>query len=94
MHKGRTNRKGSRDFINGVIGLGDTSERRLECVHTRDSEGAVCNRLCLCEEGSSSIVCAYWSDRRIRGGTTVETRTPLPVLQEITAASVQGKIEE
>ena len=29
-----------------------------------------------------------------RGGTTVETWTPLPVLQEITAASVQGKIEE
>ena len=29
-----------------------------------------------------------------RGGTTVETWTPLPVLQEITAASVQGKMEE
>ena len=29
-----------------------------------------------------------------RGGTTVETWTPLPVLQEITAASVQDKIEE
>ena len=29
-----------------------------------------------------------------RGGTTVETWTPLPVLREITAASVKGKLEE